>query len=152
LGQCRYGANLDETETKPGNGFYCDGILVEAAGQSHRVGKDKGTNPDLQPVVLHSKESLQDSFKGLEHVHTMRRVKSAKGIEENRTLCAMRLALSKTGVIPKAHEKVAFGARPYLLIHTRIRCLIRRFSRRIQVKKNGLSSVGGVRSNVLRAI
>jgi hypothetical protein len=39
-------------------------------------------------------------------------------------------------VIPKANEKVAFGATPYLLIHPRIHCLIRRISRRIQVFKD----------------
>ena len=54
LRQCRYGADLDETKTKPGNGFYCDGVLVETSRQSHRIRKRKGTNPDLQPVVLHA--------------------------------------------------------------------------------------------------
>jgi hypothetical protein len=66
LGQCRYGADLDETETKPGNRSYCDGILIEAARQSHRVGKDKGPDPDLQPVILHTKKPLQDSFEGFD--------------------------------------------------------------------------------------
>src|SRR6266508_3757044 len=62
---CRYGTDFHETKAKARNRLRCLGVLIEAGGQSHRVGKCQRPDPNGQTFVFNLVEIFDNTAKKL---------------------------------------------------------------------------------------